>query len=196
MSFCLSTKLALVGLRGAGKTSVGRELSARLGLPFVDLDERIAAAAGFGHVGELIAAHGLPAFRELERDELAAVLAEPRRLIVSTGGGAVEDPRSRRLLRTEALTVWLRAPLEILRERVARDERGRAAGAVPLRPAIVPPPGAGSDDAGPEALDHDEFTVLQERRAPLYREVSRRAIDVEFGSPLEIARRIERIWRG
>jgi XRE family aerobic/anaerobic benzoate catabolism transcriptional regulator len=186
MTLCLPGKLALVGLRGAGKTSVGRALSETLGLSFVDLDDRIAAAAGCAHAGEVIASRGLPAFRQLEREHLRATLAEPRRLVLSTGGGAIEDPSSRELLRTAAVTIWLRAPLGVLRARVAGDENERAAAGVPLRPAVVP-----ADDSG-----MDEFEVLLERRAPLYRAACRRAVDVEGLTPGEIARRIEQIWRG
>ncbi len=189
MTLCLPPKLALVGLRGAGKTTVGRLLAADLGLPFVDLDEAIAEAAGVSHVGEWIEANGLPAFRELERVSLAALLAEPRRLVLSTGGGAIEDADSRRLLRTEAVTIWLRASLDRLRERVAADERARPEGAGALRPRIVS--AQDTDRAG-----GDEFSVLNARRAPLYREVSRRAIDVDDLDPREIAHRIRRIWRG
>ena len=188
-SLCLPGKLALVGLRGVGKTSVGWALSESLGLDFIDLDDRIAAAAGCAHSGEVIAVHGLPAFRELEREHLAATLAEPRRLVLSTGGGAIEDPSSRDLLRTAAVTIWLRAPLDVLRSRVAEDEGKRPDGGVPLRPAIL-----SEEDTGPGA--QDEFELLGERRAPLYREVCRRAVDVGVLSPGEIARRIARIWRG
>lgn len=188
MGLCLPPKLALVGLRGSGKSTVGRALAERLGLPWIDLDHRIAEEQGALHVGEWIASHGLPAFRELEREALAAVLAEPRRLILSTGGGAIEDAGSRRLLQRDAVTIWLRAPLELLRARVERDEQTRPDGAPALRPSLV-------TEQEQKAQGSDEWSVLNERRAPLYREVCRRAIDVEGKAPEEIARRIERIWR-
>ncbi len=196
MSPCLPPRLALVGLRGAGKTVVGKLVAELTGAAFVDLDERIAEAAGVKHAGEVIERQGLPAFRKLEREHLAKSLAEPRRLVLSTGGGAIEDAGSRDLLRTAALTIWLRAPLEVLIQRVASDENreGASGGRAPLRPSILAAEGdSGLVDAG--SVDA-EFALLSERRSPLYREVARRAIDVEFLQPDEIARRVETIWVG
>ena len=192
MSLCLPPRLALVGLRGAGKTVVGRLVAEAAGVPFIDLDERIAEAAGAQHAGEVIERNGLAAFRALEEEHLAKTLAEPRRLVVSTGGGAIESPNSRRLLRTQAVTLWLRAPLEVLIQRVTADEaRGDSA---PLRPSILAAEGA--TQSAKSGSPDEEFRVLSERRAPLYREVARRAIDVDRLSPAEIAERARRIWRG
>ncbi len=192
MSLCLPPRLALVGLRGAGKTVVGKLVAERTGFAFIDLDERIAEAAEAQHAGEVIERLGLPAFRQLEEDHLARALAEPRRIVLSTGGGAIESPTSRRLLRTAAVTIWLRAPLDVLVRRVAADEAG--AGAASLRPSILQ---AESVSGAAEATSPDgEFRILQRRRAPLYEEVARRAIDVERLDPEEVAQRVTRIWLG
>lgn len=192
MSACLPPRLALVGLRGAGKTSVGRRVAESTGAAFIDLDERIADAAGMSRAGEVIERRGLAAFRSLEREHLAQVTAEPRRLVLSTGGGAVEDEGSRQLLRTAFVTIWLRAPLKVLIERVRADESD-AAGAA-LRPSIL------SAEGHPEFVDagslEAEFALLAERRTPLYREVARRAVDVESLDPQEIAGRVKEIWLG
>jgi shikimate kinase len=196
MSLCLPPRLALVGLRGAGKTVVGRLVAERTGFAFIDLDERIAEAAGAGHSGEVIERFGLAAFRELEEEHLARSLSEPHRVVLSTGGGAVESPSSRRLLRTAAVTIWLRAPLEVLLRRVAADEEND--GAAPLRPSILAAEGhteGRSGRAGGVSAD-EEFRLLSERRAPLYREVARRAIDTSAMNPLAVARQAAQIWFG
>lgn len=100
--------VALLGLRGAGKSSVGPLLAERLGRRFVELDDRIEAATGLG-LGELFALHGEGYYREAERRALEQLLAEPEPCVVAVGGGVVVDPTSFALLRGLATTVWLRA---------------------------------------------------------------------------------------
>jgi XRE family aerobic/anaerobic benzoate catabolism transcriptional regulator len=100
--------IALIGLRGAGKSTVGPRLAKRLKLPFVELDQRIERAAGMT-LGELFALHGEAYYRRLERETLMALLAEPGGVVVATGGSIVNDRETFRLLRRRAVTVWLRA---------------------------------------------------------------------------------------
>jgi len=97
--------IVLVGLPGAGKTTIGRRLAARLRLPFQDSDEAVAAEAGLA-VAEIFARHGEAAFRDLER-RMVARLAEGPPCVLATGGGAFVDPGSRALLRARCLVVWL-----------------------------------------------------------------------------------------
>jgi shikimate kinase/3-dehydroquinate synthase len=114
--------IVLVGLMGAGKTSIGRRLAARLGLPFRDADTEIEAAAGCT-VPELFARYGEGAFRDGERRVIRRLLsAEP--LVLAFGGGAFLDPSTRAAVRDEAVSVWLRCQLPTLLRRVAgRDHR-------------------------------------------------------------------------
>jgi XRE family aerobic/anaerobic benzoate catabolism transcriptional regulator len=100
--------IALVGLRGAGKSTIGPRLAKRLKLAFVELDQRIEEAAGM-RLGELFALHGEAYYRRLERETLMALLAEPGGVVVATGGSIVNDRETFRLLRRRAVTVWLRA---------------------------------------------------------------------------------------
>jgi shikimate kinase/3-dehydroquinate synthase len=110
--------VVLVGMPGAGKTSVGRRLAQRLGLPFKDADSEIEAAAG-QPVTEIFARYGEPHFREGERRVIARLLEGPP-LVLATGGGAFNDPDTRAAVRAAgAAAVWLRAPLETLLGRVA-----------------------------------------------------------------------------
>jgi shikimate kinase/3-dehydroquinate synthase len=109
--------IVLVGLMGAGKTSIGRRLAARLGLPFRDADAEIELAAGCT-IPELFARYGEREFREGERRVIRRLLAgEP--LVLATGGGAFMDPQTRQAIRGEAVSVWLRAGLPTLLRRVA-----------------------------------------------------------------------------
>jgi len=110
--------IALVGLMGVGKTSVGRRLAAALGLPFRDADHEIEAAAG-RTVPEIFADRGEAEFREGERRVIARLLSEPPH-VLATGGGAFVQPQTRALLKTGAVVVWLKADIEVLVRRVGR----------------------------------------------------------------------------
>ncbi|MCB9915005.1 MAG: type I 3-dehydroquinate dehydratase [Planctomycetes bacterium] len=124
-------RVALVGLRGAGKSSVGRALAARLCWPFLDLDERLALLGRMqalpGGAGELLAELGEAAFRDLETRALAEVLDEPGPLVLATGGGAVCRAENRARLAERCRCVWLDAPAEVLLERTRRDATPRPA---------------------------------------------------------------------
>ncbi|MBB5519720.1 shikimate kinase [Amphiplicatus metriothermophilus] len=112
--------VALVGMMGAGKTTVGRRLAARLALPFCDADAEIEKAAGMS-VSDLFALHGEESFRRGEAQVIARLLAGPPH-VLATGGGAVVDPGTRRLLKERAITVWIRADAETLARRAARRD--------------------------------------------------------------------------
>jgi XRE family aerobic/anaerobic benzoate catabolism transcriptional regulator len=103
--------IALLGLRGAGKSTIGRRLARRLRRPFVELDRRVEEAAGMS-LGELFALHGESYYRRLEREALERLLAEARPLVLAAGGGLPASPETYALLRARSLTVWLRAEPE------------------------------------------------------------------------------------
>ncbi len=137
--------LVLVGLMGAGKTTIGRKLAHVIGLPFIDADHEIERAAGCT-VAEIFARYGEAEFRTGERRVIARLISGPQ-AVIATGGGAVTDAATRRLIRDRAVSVWLRCALSTLQRRVA----GRA-----HRPLL-----AGGDLAHTLARLHGE-------RAPLY----------------------------
>jgi shikimate kinase len=118
----LDRTIALVGLMGAGKTTVGRRLAQALKLNFVDADAEIERAAGLS-VADIFKLHGEPDFRRGERQVIARLLRDPPH-VLATGGGAFIDPATRGEMRDRAITIWLRAPLEVLMRRVERrDDR-------------------------------------------------------------------------
>jgi len=110
--------VALVGLMGAGKSAIGKRLALRLGLPFVDADDEIERAAGCS-ISEFFERFGEAEFRAGERRVISRLLGGPQ-LVLSTGGGAYMDAETRTLMRKHAITVWLRADLEVLYERVRK----------------------------------------------------------------------------
>jgi shikimate kinase/3-dehydroquinate synthase len=114
--------IVLVGLMGAGKTSVGRRLALRLGMPFRDADHEIEQAAGCT-VAEFFERHGEAEFRHGERRVITRLMAGPP-CVLATGGGAFMDPQTRQLIRDGALSVWLRCSLQTLVRRTsARTHR-------------------------------------------------------------------------
>jgi shikimate kinase len=114
----LDLPIVLVGLMGAGKSTVGRRLAKRLGLPFVDSDVAIEEASG-SSTAELFERYGEQDFRDGER-RLVARLVDGAVRVIATGGGAFIDPRTRELLNQRAITVWLDAPIDVLAERTGR----------------------------------------------------------------------------
>src|SRR5690348_8099742 len=126
----LNRPVVLVGLMGVGKSTVGRRLARRLGLPFVDSDAEIEDAAG-RPAAEIFERYGENDFRDGER-RLVARLIEGDLRVIATGGGAYVDPRTRKLLNERAITVWLDAPVDILAERTSRrDTRAQLRNADP-----------------------------------------------------------------
>jgi shikimate kinase len=110
--------IVLVGLMGAGKTTVGRRLAQRLGLPFVDADEEIEAAAGMS-ISEIFELFGEPYFRDGERRVIARLIdGSPK--VIATGGGAFMNDKTRALILDKATAVWLEADINTLVDRVRR----------------------------------------------------------------------------
>lgn len=123
--------IVLVGLMGVGKSTVGRRLARRLGLPFVDSDEEIERAADH-EIREIFDRFGEASFRDGERRVLRR-LVESERKVIATGGGAFMDSETRALILDRCVAIWLEAEVETLAERVARrDNRPLLAGKDPL----------------------------------------------------------------
>ena len=121
-------RVALVGLRGAGKSTIGRLLARRLKLPFLELDALIESAAGLP-AAQIFELHGEPYFRRLEREVLARLAASDRTVVLATGGGLVTDPETYGLLRSAFTTIWLAAEPEDHYARVlAQGDRRPMAG--------------------------------------------------------------------
>ena len=114
----LDRTVALVGLMGAGKSAIGRRLAHRLGLPFIDADAEIEAAAACT-IEEFFERYGEAQFRAGERRVIKRLVDGPP-IVLATGGGAFMDPQTRTVLRQRAITIWLRADLPVLIERVGR----------------------------------------------------------------------------
>src|SRR5262245_50545095 len=116
----LDKTVVLVGMMGAGKTSVGRRLASTLGVPFRDADVEIETAAGCT-INEIFERYGEPEFRSGERKVIARLLTEPPH-VLAAGGGAFIDEQTRLGIKERAVSIWLRAPLELLIQRVLRKD--------------------------------------------------------------------------
>ena len=160
-------RLILVGMMGAGKTTVGRLLSQRLGWGYLDSDAQVAAHTGYS-VPELFAERGEAAFRAEEARVLAEALSGTEPVVVSAAGGVVLSQANRDLLVRSGTVVWLRAHPRVLARRV-----GRGAG----RPLLD------GDPAG-------ALRRLDEERRPLYAAVAAVTVDVDRLSPRQVVARV------
>jgi len=163
----MADRVVLVGMMGAGKTTVGRELAARLGWPFLDSDAMVEASTG-STVAELFATGGEDAFRAVESRVLAEALSSDGPAVVSAAGGAVLAPGNRALLASARAVVWLRAGPATLAARVGSGEG---------RPLL--------QDDPPAAL-----AELDAVRRPLYGEVADVIVDVDDLDPSMVVDRI------
>jgi shikimate kinase len=110
--------IVLVGMMGAGKTTVGRRLATRLGRHFVDSDEEVERAAGMS-IEDIFASHGESDFRAGEQRVIARLLKD-QDLVLGTGGGAFINPETRALVKASAISIWLKADPDLLFQRVQR----------------------------------------------------------------------------
>ena len=163
----MADRVVLVGMMGAGKTTVGRELAGRLGWRFLDTDALVEASA-VSTVAELFASSGETAFRLEESRVLADALVGGGPAVVSAGGGAVVTPANRELLATAGAVVWLRADPATLAARV-----GSGVG----RPLLD------GDPAG-------ALAALDDVRRPFYGEVADVTVDVDDLEPSMVVDRI------
>ncbi len=113
-----SRSIVLVGMMGAGKSSIGRRLAGRLGIPFIDADTEIENAAGMT-IPEIFDKHGEPYFRAGEKRVIARLLDNGPQ-VLATGGGAVMDQNTRDLIHIKGISVWLKADLDVLLKRTKR----------------------------------------------------------------------------
>jgi shikimate kinase len=167
--------IVLVGLMGAGKTSVGRRLAEKLGIPFVDADHEIEAAAG-KTIAEIFADHGEAYFREGERRVIQRLIGNGAQ-VLATGGGAYMNDETRARIQEHGISVWLRASLPLLMKRVAKRQD---------RPLLK------TDD--PEAVMRN----LIDKRYPVYSlaDVTVESRDVQHGQMVNDVIRALAQWEG
>lgn len=167
--------IVLIGLMGAGKTSVGRRLAEKLGFAFVDADHAIEEAAGKS-ITDIFAEHGEAYFREGERRVITRLLGGGRQ-VLATGGGAYMNDETRARIKERGVSVWLKAPLELLMSRVMKRQD---------RPLLK------ADD--PEAV----MRGLIEKRYPVYAEadVMVESRDVQHGQMVNDVIRALAQWDG
>ena len=136
-----TARVALVGLRGAGKSPLGAKLAQLLAVPFIELDREVEKEAG-ADLGEVFAMYGQDAFRRFERRALERVLARNERAIIATGGSLVTDPGTYKLLLERCVCVWLKAAPEEHMQRVIsqgdmRPFKGRSAALDEIRTLLA-----------------------------------------------------------
>ncbi len=167
--------IVLVGLMGAGKTSVGRRLAEKLGIPFVDADHEIETAAGKS-IAEIFADHGEAYFREGERRVIQRLIGNGAQ-VLATGGGAYMNDETRARIQDHGISVWLKAPLPLLMKRVMKRQD---------RPLLK------TDD--PEAVMRN----LIDKRYPVYAlaDVTVESRDVQHGQMVNDVIRALAHWNG
>lgn len=160
--------VALIGLRGAGKSAVGRELAATLGCDWIDTDERVIEKTGKS-IAAIFSEEGEAGFRRYEREVIAAI-SEASTVVISVGGGAVLDSQNVAHLKRIATVVWLMANPEVLCRRLAADPATSQ-----LRPPLT--------DQSPL----DEMRQLLSARAQFYERAADWTIDTQDKTPRQVA---------
>jgi shikimate kinase len=160
--------VVLIGYRGSGKSSVGRALAARLGVPHLDTDELVASAAGTT-IAEIFKAEGEPGFRRRESQAVQQAVRAGAAAI-SAGGGVVESEANMRRLKRFGYVVWLTAPPETLQERIQSDQRSNRS-----RPDLTPHGGLA------------EIEQVLARREPLYQRWADLQISTDSRSVNQVA---------
>ncbi len=168
--------IILIGYRCTGKTSVGKKVAEKLGLPFLDTDEVITREAQMS-VEEIVRAGGWPLFRRKEKEAIMS-LSSLEGAVIATGGGTFEDPENCAALRGKGLFVWLAADQKILLERMRSDVKHDG-----QRPPL--------SGEGLEA----EVTAMTRKREPVYRGLADMMIDTSHKRIDEIANEIVRFIR-
>ncbi len=170
VSVALGTdRFFLVGFMGSGKTTLGREVAERMGLPFVDLDQRIEEASGMS-VSEIFAREGEAGFRRRESDALAEIIARPEPFVIATGGGAFAVSENRRSMKSAGVVVWLDVPISEILARIEGFNR-------------------------PLWKTAEEVRELHERRRSSYQEAHHR-LALDGASPSDAVERLYRLLLG
>lgn len=149
-----SAHIVLIGMMGVGKSTVGRRVARELSRPFVDSDDEVVARTGRA-VTEIFATDGEAAFRDIEAEAMADLLASPVPSVIAAAGGSVLSASTRDRLRESGTVVWMRAPVDVL---VGRTSRGTH------RPALANDPRA-------------TLTQMETDRVALYSEVADITVD-------------------
>jgi shikimate kinase len=160
--------IVLIGLRGSGKTTVGRILAQKLGRELIETDELVARKAGLS-IPEIVAKYGWGRFRELE-EEVTGQVAKLNNIINASGGGVVTGEKNIAKLKQKGVLVWLQAGVDTLVERTGEDKG---------RPSL----------AGGRTIREDMEITFKERKA-LYRQAADLSVDTEDKTPEEVAEAI------
>jgi shikimate kinase len=171
--------VVLIGMMGAGKTTVGALVAERLGRPHVDTDAQVCAAAG-RRIEEIFAAEGEAVFRAEEARVVEAALASESPAVISVGGGAVLDPSTRWLLGRGGPVVWLRADPATLAMRL-----GGPSGAGLVEPGIAERPLLAAATPGQSLAD--VLRRIDETRRPIYAGLADLSVDVDDRDPAQVA---------
>jgi shikimate kinase len=150
--------IVLTGYRCTGKTSAGKILSEKLGLPFVDTDDLVMERAHMS-IDDIVKKDGWGSFRRREKEAIKEV-SSMRGVVISTGGGVLEDPENRNALKKEGIFIWLTADAETIIERMLSDRKSGT-----CRPSLS------------DKELHEETETILKKREPIYRESADLVID-------------------
>lgn len=171
------SRIALIGARGTGKTTVGRALAERLGWAFADVDDHVEFAAG-KTIAKIFADDGEPAFRDFEARAVGELCGREN-VVIATGGGAILRTETRSLLASTCCVAWLSATVDVVLSRLANDPTSAA-----RRPALTALPG------------REEILALLAAREPHYRAVADLTLDTTYGTPADLAADLARSLPG